>query len=494
MEGLLSGIVGAIIGFVGSVLALRFSYKNLFAKTVSSERILWLKDMRKFVDELIWYLKSNEDKKDIAKYTSPIILRLNTKKDKDLIKKLKKLEDDPNSEKADDLRADFSQMFKYEWEKVKCEARGFNNYIKYYKGNRWSIFLHYLITTSVYVVIMVFIGILLFNCDILDNLSESSYIDNANSLIYFIKAIFIICNVLIPIVFSVSIIINVANKDDKEEDENTDKEKQKKIQQMKTKQNKKTLSKNQKIVIAIVVISVFLIAGCAVNIGLACKSGDKANIFTAISGWIGFLATAGIGIITLQQNVKYKQMSQMQYHIDKLCRARDVIYSNCKQFSNCGYITDTLVVMHKTSGNPNGFYEIIRKLSALNNLCETQIQDLYNLRYNFKKVLPLFEIIYKIRSMSLELIRKHQINSDYYECGKLYENAQQIYFELLIEIDNKISELMEKDISYKDFVNKIMELEDIKDKTNKMMSFLEGNIKKETQNGQAEDDVNGQDK
>lgn len=244
---------------------------------------------------------------------------------------------------------------------------------------------------------------------------------------------------------------------------------------MKENQNKKALSNSQKITITIVAISVILIACCAVNIVFACKSGQSANIYTAIGGWVGFLATAGVGVITIFQNTKYKQMTQMQYHIDKLCRARDMIYANCKQFSNTGYITDAIVVLYQTSGDGNGFYDIIRKVRELNDLCSTHIQDLYNLRYNFKEVLPLFELICKISTISLAIIRKPQINDVYFECGKLYEQAQQKYFDLLIEVDNVISELMEKDISYKAFVNKITDMEDIKEKCDKMRKRIEEN-------------------
>lgn len=82
--------------------------------------------------------------------------------------------------------------------------------------------------------------------------------------------------------------------------------------------------KNILIWISIIIILLVLFV---INIYYSCVSESKyANIFTAIAGWVGFVATAGIGIITLWQNEQYEQKSQ--YHADKLVRARDITYSN----------------------------------------------------------------------------------------------------------------------------------------------------------------------
>lgn len=42
VEELLSGAIGAIIGFVASFLTLRLGHHKLFASTVSSNRMEWI--------------------------------------------------------------------------------------------------------------------------------------------------------------------------------------------------------------------------------------------------------------------------------------------------------------------------------------------------------------------------------------------------------------------------------------------------------------------
>lgn len=42
VAGLIGALVGALIGFIASVLTLRFNYKQLFAQTVSNNRMDWI--------------------------------------------------------------------------------------------------------------------------------------------------------------------------------------------------------------------------------------------------------------------------------------------------------------------------------------------------------------------------------------------------------------------------------------------------------------------
>ena len=46
MSEFISGVIGALIGFLGSFLALRLEYKKLFAKTVSKSRMEWIDNFR----------------------------------------------------------------------------------------------------------------------------------------------------------------------------------------------------------------------------------------------------------------------------------------------------------------------------------------------------------------------------------------------------------------------------------------------------------------
>lgn len=205
MEEIIIGLAGALIGFIGSMLLLRFNYKNLFAKTISSERVSWLKDMRELVDNLMSEL-AKEDKSNVNQYTSKIILRLNPNNDEDLINYLKEIEADPNEANIDDIRHKFSVMFKEEWEKVKYEAKGISKFIKYSKDNRCIMLLHGIGVAITYVSIFVIIGLLIFNCNILDNISNIPNFNNAYSIIKAIKSIYIISVVFVGIKFILQII------------------------------------------------------------------------------------------------------------------------------------------------------------------------------------------------------------------------------------------------------------------------------------------------
>ena len=45
-ENIASAMIGAIVGFIASALTLRFSYKQLFAQTVSKNRMDWINNFR----------------------------------------------------------------------------------------------------------------------------------------------------------------------------------------------------------------------------------------------------------------------------------------------------------------------------------------------------------------------------------------------------------------------------------------------------------------
>ena len=46
MLAFISGIIGVVVGFLGSWLALKFNYKQLFADTVSKNRMDWINNFR----------------------------------------------------------------------------------------------------------------------------------------------------------------------------------------------------------------------------------------------------------------------------------------------------------------------------------------------------------------------------------------------------------------------------------------------------------------
>lgn len=147
----LSGVIGAIIAFLGSFLLLRFNYKDLFAKTVSQDRILWLKQMREYAEDLLCYIRNHYEKdqrdesgKNYFDYIDPILLRLNVETtditSKNTIEQkifnllncdFTEIKTNLYDQSDKGLIYLFRRMLKDEWEKVKCEARGYDSILSY---------------------------------------------------------------------------------------------------------------------------------------------------------------------------------------------------------------------------------------------------------------------------------------------------------------------------------------------------------------------------
>ena len=52
-ENIASAIIGAFVGFIASALTLRFSYKQLFAQTVSQNRMDWINNFREEISIVV---------------------------------------------------------------------------------------------------------------------------------------------------------------------------------------------------------------------------------------------------------------------------------------------------------------------------------------------------------------------------------------------------------------------------------------------------------
>ena len=235
---------------------------------------------------------------------------------------------------------------------------------------------------------------------------------------------------------------------------------------MKNKLCKKTL-----ICILMVII---LLAFIIINIYFSCVSESKyANIFTAIAGWVGFFATAGIGVITLWQNKQYEQRSYIQYHADKLLRARDIIYSDMSQLINSDAILDSRIMRQFAYGSSLPFYKESIQIISLRRQCTAQIHDIYSLRYQFNNSLPLTEnlceFVYKVK----ELSNRFQINSIYEECVELFEKVKQNYFDLLVEMDDVVQTLLNKNLKFKDFEKRICELESCESQRKQLREIID---------------------
>ncbi len=146
MSEILSAIIGALVGFVSSFLVLRFNYSQLFAQTVSSNRMNWIDNFREEFSIFIGtacYLKNSKCyckgyKKEIIK-AERARAKLLTRLNQDVRKRgnefnvvfASRLNDidlyNPitiTSEKIEALISLSREILEPEWNRVKREAKG----------------------------------------------------------------------------------------------------------------------------------------------------------------------------------------------------------------------------------------------------------------------------------------------------------------------------------------------------------------------------------
>ena len=139
---LLCGIIAAVVSMITSNITTRFSYKQLFAETVSQSRNKWLNEMRGFIATMLAEVQKppsienaqdndsssahHERTSDYWKARNEIMLRLNLNEPLHLMLKNEILNLDNNSDEKtiENIIAISQTLLKEEWEKVKKEARG----------------------------------------------------------------------------------------------------------------------------------------------------------------------------------------------------------------------------------------------------------------------------------------------------------------------------------------------------------------------------------
>ena len=148
---ILSGLIGAVIGAIGTHLTLRFNYKQLYAQTVSSNRMDWINVWRESVSNFLAYAEvlqkhrgdisnrkySEKSKKCLVKYEhemfksrAMILSRLNLTEN-DHVEMMAALEnfkiicDDCEFALQRELVLELARnILKPEWERMKKEAKG----------------------------------------------------------------------------------------------------------------------------------------------------------------------------------------------------------------------------------------------------------------------------------------------------------------------------------------------------------------------------------
>lgn len=148
MEKWVSGIMGAIIGYIISLLTLRFNYKQLYAQTVSSTREKWLCIFRENLSKFLacaevlnkWNCTnqncSNKEKckyeKEFYESRGMLVSRLNLEEELHVLmfSAINQIDyEKPCAEfiaKRDAVYEIARNLMKEEWECVKDEARGKN--------------------------------------------------------------------------------------------------------------------------------------------------------------------------------------------------------------------------------------------------------------------------------------------------------------------------------------------------------------------------------
>lgn len=158
---------------------------------------------------------------------------------------------------------------------------------------------------------------------------------------------------------------------------------------MKKKKKSKKLYKN--IWIWLSVIGVVL---CATNIVLACLfSSNGANIFTAISGWVSFLATLIVGIIAFQQNQKNTFLSHKQVILNSIQNEQAMFSSEANEISDIGSYGQLIIktVLLHEDDEPEKFMELLMLRSSLVSKLQKVSASLFLYQYCPMETLNMYQ-------------------------------------------------------------------------------------------------------
>lgn len=142
-----SAIIAATVSLFMSLLTYKRNEKEFYSKFVSNERMLWIKETRKLVAEMLALCDSDhlsdEDKQRFNYLKNEIILRLNPdvstsrakyKEDQMILEVLKSNSYDLIKTNKEIVIECFMMIFKSEWDITKIEAgRSKRQYLRYQK-------------------------------------------------------------------------------------------------------------------------------------------------------------------------------------------------------------------------------------------------------------------------------------------------------------------------------------------------------------------------
>ncbi len=139
----LATVAGALIGFIGSYLLLRYNYKSLYADVISKSRMEWINAYRDEVATIVMCLRmpqnKDKDKKDryicdAEKARAQLLTRLNFDTSKlenklnidfaELLESIDFQADNSKNGKAERIIEASKYILELEWKRVKKEAKG----------------------------------------------------------------------------------------------------------------------------------------------------------------------------------------------------------------------------------------------------------------------------------------------------------------------------------------------------------------------------------
>ncbi len=239
-------------------------------------------------------------------------------------------------------------------------------------------------------------------------------------------------------------------------------------------------------------IIVAILATC-IALNLEYAKGDKVNpnILTVISGWLGFAATAIVGIITIIQNRRYEYNTYKQNRIDNLGADRDMLYDCYKRFLDLSlYNQLSQILLLKGDEVDIELKFKLEKHRIARNIKQIFYQSL-NFMYNYEEVLMLNKRLFQLLEYFVNNIKTLKDVEDKNKIFLEKTNEIELLFTkallaIKVDLDKFIRTKKDKLL----FEVEMTRIEDVDEYIEKLRKTK----REETQNGQAKDDVNGQDK
>ena len=131
---IVSALIGALFGFIGSFFLLSFNYKDMYSKIVSTSRMEWINAFRDEVGTIVACLETSENVSEAEKARAKLLSRLNMDTGKcgnehnfafaELLNKINFSSQKKNTAIIEELISFTRKILEPEWQRVKEEAKG----------------------------------------------------------------------------------------------------------------------------------------------------------------------------------------------------------------------------------------------------------------------------------------------------------------------------------------------------------------------------------